>query len=370
MPRAIVQDQSCYRVVRLAGRPIIATPDKPLRLRLAGLDFYRPVTKKRACLRAALRLCTVSGIDQVFAHTRSSPFEPRDDFGFRRWLDEVRRALGTPSSMATVIWPQLIGRKRIYVHLTSPAGASIAFCKIALNLDNSDRLKNELDTLRELDGRHIAATRLPRILHHDITPDYRYVVYEPFPADLVPLKDRWSELAPSIAEIAGRVRRIDRAEVEGDIWWQRFVRGRDRHSSEFLRQVDEAMARSIAVCRVQGDATPSNVFRSATGIWICDWEYSSPSGPHRADELSYYLAANHYQCLLRPTAALAACLERFAPARGRDAIGELVLALAFLCGRNDPRALKLASRWRLLAPATARQPDPPIGTASAPYGLS
>jgi len=370
MPRVCAQDQPCYRVSRLGGRPIIATPARPLRLRLAGLRHYRPTTKKRACLRAALRLCAVTGIDRVFWRSRLSPCEPGDEFDFGRWLDDVRRVLGTPSSLATVIWPQLIARRRLYVHLMSPAGTSIAFCKIALNSDNSDRLKNELDTLRSLDGPRLTVTRLPRILHHDATPDYRYVVYEPFPADLVPLKHSWPELAPALAEISGDVHRLDRAGLESTIWWQRFSAGRDRHTREFLRQVDEAMGRPVTVCRVQGDATPSNLFRSKSGIWICDWEYSSPSGPYRTDELSYYLAANHYQCLLRPMASLAACVQRFATALDRESIGNLTLAMAFLCGRNDPRALKLASHWRLLAPATARRPDPQIGTASAPYGLS
>ena len=74
-----------------------------------------------------------------------------------------------------------------------------------------------------------------------------------------------------------------------------------------------------------------------------------------------------YQCLLRPAAALAACVRRFAPELDRDSIGELVMAMAFLCGRKEPRALKLASRWRLLAPASARHLDPRIGATSAPY---
>ncbi len=370
MPRAIAQSQHRYRVVHLAGRPIIATPDQPLRLRLAGLAQYRPVTKKRACLRATLHLCATIGVDRLYAPTRSTPFAPSEDFGFERWFDEVRGALGAPSSLATVIWPQLIGRRRIYVHLMSPSGAPIAFCKIALNLDNSDRLKNELNALTELRERGLVTTRLPRILYHNTAGGYRYVVYEPFPLDLVPLKHRWEELAPSIAEISGDVRRLDPVALESDVWWQRFLRGRGRHGREFLRQVDEAVTRPIAVCCVQGDATPSNIFRFGTGTLICDWEYSSPSGPRRTDELSYYLAANHYQCLLRPAAALAACVRRFAPECDRDSIGELVMAMAFLCGRNDPRALKLASRWKLLTPAPARQLDPRIGPTSAHYRLS
>lgn len=369
-PAPVARDQQAFRVVQLAGRRIIATPDKPLRLRLAGLSHYRPVTKKRACLRVALRLCAVFRIDRLFARTFVTPFAPSDDFGFERWLDETRSALGAPSSLATVIWPQLIGRKRIYVHLMLPSGAPIAFCKIALNQDNADRLKNELDTLRELGERRLVAARLPRILHHDANANYRYVAYEPFPLDLMPLKHRWQDLAPAIAEISGRARRVDRAALEDHVWWQRFLRGRHRHSRAFLRQIDDATIRPIAVCRVQGDATPSNVFHSKTGIWICDWEFSSPAAPCRTDEVSYYLAANHYQCLLRPAAALAACLERFAPERDPDSIGELVLAMAFLCGRNDPRALKLASHWRLLAHVPARQPDPQIGAASTPYGFS
>jgi hypothetical protein len=103
---------------------------------------------------------------------------------------------------------------------------------------------------------------------------------------------------------------------------------------------------------------------------MCDWEFSSPSGPRRTDELSYYLAANHYQCLIRPVAALARCIRRFAPERGRDSIGELTMAMAFLCGRNDPRAIKLARHWRLLSDAPTRQADPQFVPTSAPYHLS
>ena len=370
MAAVIEQDHGGYRVVRLAGRPIIATPARPLPIRLAGLNQYRPVTKKRALLRAALRLAAIGGVDGVFARTCLTPFAPADDFGFQQWLDRVRGVLGAPSAVATVIWPQLISRKRIYVHLMSQSGTPIAFCKIGLNPKTVARLKNELEALTALRQLGLAVTRIPRILHHETVAGYRYVVYEPFPPDLTPLKHSWHELAPSISEVSGRALWVDRAELEDCVWWRRFVRGRRRHSIEFLRDVDETIARPIAVCRVQGDATPSNIFRSKAGIWICDWEFSSPSGPRRTDELSYYLAANHYQCLIRPAATLAACLRRFAAGHDRESIGELALALAFLCGRGDPRALKLASHWRLVSHEPARQSDAQIGPTSAPYRLS
>jgi hypothetical protein len=364
------QEQHRYRVVRLAGRPIIATPAKPLRLRLAGLDQYWPTTKKRACLRAALRVAAMTGLDRPFWRTYPSPLGATDNFGFERWLGRIRGALGAPSCRAAVIWPQLIERQRLYVHLMSPAGAPLAFCKVALDAHNARRLKTEFDTLAELRALGLAVTRLPRILHHDAGDASYCIAYEPFPPGLVPLRNRWRDLSPAVAEISGSVRRLGPAELEGLPWWQRFAEGRHQHSRAFLRQVDDAARRPIAACRVQGDATPSNIFRSETGIWICDWEFSSPAGPRRTDELSYYLAANHYQCLLRPAAALAACVRRFAPERDREAIGELVLAMAFLCGRREPRALSLARHWRLLTPEPAQLPDPRIEPNSAPYRFS
>ena len=361
------QNQHHYRIVRLAGRPIIATPARPLRPHLAGLAQYHPVTKKRAWLRTALRVAAIARVDQLFTRDHASPLPADDDFGFAGWLDEIRRALDAPASFATVIWPQLIERKRIYVHLISPSGAPVAFCKVALDAHNAGRLRTELDALTDLRGRGLKVTRLPRVLYQASSTDFHCIAYEPFPPDLVPLKHSWRELAPAVAEISGRVRRICRADLERLPWWHRYLESAPRYSSEFLRLVDEAAARPIAICRVQGDAAPSNIFRSEAGIWICDWEFSSPAGPRRTDELSYYLAANHYQCLLRPTTALAACVRRFAPEGDRDSIGELVTAMAFLCGRKEPRALKLASRWRWLTPASARQPDPRIGPTSAPY---
>jgi len=162
-----------YRVVKIAGRPIIATPDQSLRLRLAGLAQYRPVTKKRACLRAALRLCAITGIDRLFTRSEATPVVQSDGFDFEQMLDEIRGALGAPSSLATIIWPQLIERRRLYAHLMSTSGTPVAFCKIALNADNADRLKNELDTIRELGKRSLIAARLPRILHHLATGDRR-----------------------------------------------------------------------------------------------------------------------------------------------------------------------------------------------------
>lgn len=360
------QDQQNYRIVRLAGRPIIATPAWPLRPHLAGLAQYHPVTKKRAWLRTALRVAAIGRLDPLFTRDCASPLLPSDDFGFARWLGEIRSALGAPTSLATVIWPQLIGRKRIYVHLISPSGVLVAFCKVALDAHNAARLRTELDALTDLCKRDLKITRLPRILYHTSSADFHCIAYEPFPPDLIPLKHSWHELAPTVAELSGRVRRIRRAELERLDWWRRYLDGAPRYSPDFLHQVDETIARPVAICRVQGDAAPSNVFRSEAGIWICDWEFSSPAGPRRTDELSYYLAANHYQCLLRPVAALAACVRHFAPDGDRDSIGELVMAMAFLCGRKEPRALKLASRWRLLTPPVARQPDPRIGATSTP----
>ena len=369
MPATGAPDQRQYRVVRLVGRPIIATPAKPLSLRLAGIDQYRGITKKRACLRVALRLSAISRVDGLFSRTGPSPFMPGEDFGFERWLGEIRGKLGDSSSRATVIWPQLVGRKRLYVHLMSPSGAPTAFCKLGLDVRNAGRLRTELEARAELSERRLAVTRVARILHQEDAADFCCIAYEPFPPGLVPLKHSWREAAPALAEISGKVRRIGLAELESYAWWQRFTVRRPRLGRTFLRQVDDAAARPMTVCRVQGDATPSNIFRSPAGIWICDWEFSSPSGPRRTDELSYYLAANHYQCLLRPAAALAACVRRFAPESDLDSIGELVMAMAFLCGRDDPRALKLASRWRWLAPAPARLSEVQIGATSAPLRL-
>ncbi len=369
MPATAEQDQRRYRVVRLAGRPIIATPAKPLRLRLAGLDQYRAVTKKRACLRAALRFAAISGVDGLFSRTCPSPFAPGDDFGFEGWLGEIRSKLRDSSSRATIIWPQLVGRKRLYVHLMSPSGAPTAFCKLGLDAPNAGRLRTELEARVELSERRLVVTRVARILHQESAADFCCIAYEPFPRGLVPLKHSWRELAPALAEVSGKVRRVGPAELETYAWWQRFAAARPRLGAAFLHQVDEAAAWPVAVCRIQGDATPSNIFRSPAGIWICDWEFSSPSGPRRTDELSYYLAANHYQCLLRPAAALAACVRHFAPECDRDSIAELVMAMAFLCGRNEPRALKLASRWQPLAAAPARQSEMQIRATSAPLRL-
>src|SRR5579883_661516 len=358
-------ERNTYRVVRLAGRPIIATPAKPLALRLAGLSQYPPNTKKRALLRSALRLAAIGRIDRLVARTSATPFESGEDFGFPEWISEARRLLGVPAAVATIIWPQLVRRKRVYVHLLSPAGAPLAFCKIGLDAVNAARLRNEIDALTVLRERQLALTSVPRVLHHDLAAQHPFVMYEPFPSDLKPLKHSWGELAPSVAEISGDIRRINRAELERCDWWLSFAREGWRLSAEFRSDVEHTVF-PVAVCRVQGDATPSNIFRSRDGIWICDWEHSSASGPRRTDELSYYLAANHYQCLLRPAAMLDACLLRFAPARDRASMEELALALAFLCGRNDPRALKIASRWR--SPICAhRQSAFPIEPASLPY---
>jgi hypothetical protein len=370
MAAAADQDKGGYRVVRLAGRPIIATPAEPLQLRLAGIRQYHAVTKKRALLRAALSLAAMGGLDRLFTRACLTPFATAEDFGFQRWLDEVRMALGAPSTIPTIIWPQQIARQRIYVHLMSPSGKSIAFCKIGFGASNVAYLKNEVEALAALSQAGLTVTKIPRVLHHAVIAGYCYVVYEPFPPNLVPLKHHWRELAPAVSEFSGRVRRAGRAELDGCDWWQRFVAARQWHTAEFMRQIDQTVARTVAVCRVQGDATPSNIFQSKEGIWICDWEFSSAAGPRRTDELSYYLAANHYQCLLRPAAALAACLRRFVAADDRESIGELVLALAFLCGRSDPRALKLASQWRFMAGAALRPSDSRINPTSAPYRLS
>jgi hypothetical protein len=208
------RDEQKYRVVRLAGRPIIATPAKPLRLRLAGLSQYRGITKKRACLRAALRFSAMSGLDGFFSRTCRAPFASSDDFGFERWLSEIEDILGERSSRAKVIWPQLVSRKRLYVHLMSPEGRSIAFCKLALDARNVGRLRTELEARAELSERALAITRVARILHQHSGPEFCWIAYEPFPADLVPLKHSWRDLAPALAEISGSIHSVGRAELE------------------------------------------------------------------------------------------------------------------------------------------------------------
>jgi len=339
-----------YRIMRFGGRPVLAVPALSFRSKLAGLSRYQPISWKRTWFRRAALLAISLRLDGLLGPRRPTPFATDEDFGFLSWLERARIMLNAPDALAAVIWPPEIHRKRLYVHLMNGSGVPIAFCKLALDAASGMSLADEIETLVSLGKLGLRAARVPRVLLHEEFAGRRYVAYEPLPSQTESVDLPWDDLAGVAKEFSGESRRIGAEALAQQDWWRRFRAQRDAFPKDFLDALEVAARRGVAVCRIHGDFTPANMFRADGVIWLCDWEFSSESGPRKADEIAYRLAQRHAFGLSHPDEALGELLHPPGSKDKREDTDEIAMALAFLAGRGDGVAKALAAQWPGVTP--------------------
>jgi len=345
-----VSEHSSYRIIMVAGRPVLALPALSRRSELWGLSRYQPVTRKKYWFRTILTLALYLHLDRFLGPRRTSPFPPEEDFGFEQWLLRARAALAAPEALATIIWTPRADRKRVYVHLMDRRGKAIAFCKIAVDEPSRASLSREIAALTTLRDLELATLKIPRLLHHEACAGYCYAAFEPMSPSAKVTRLPWSALAPAATQLSGQIRVIDQAGLARQKWWQRFNAQRASFELAFLKAIDRAVGRGIAVCRAHGDFVVQNVYVDGSTSWLCDWEFSSDAAPRRSDEIAYYLSSHFARCIAHPREALGEIFRQLDWQAYPERVGEVAMALAFLASGAGGCAEFVAAHWYLPEP--------------------
>jgi len=346
-----VESNELYRIVRMSGRPVLAIPAGPRRIRGVAARRFQGTTWKRTAFQYAIRCAVATGLDKWLWRKESSPLGPSELFPFRDWLADVRAALDVRSIYAAVVWPPQRDRGRVYVHVLSDAGVPIAFAKISLDDENDSFLSTEctmLEELQQLDLRHFS---VPKLLHHGLCEGHRYLVMEPLPDNARPVANDWSSFPEEgLAELAGQPRRLSPDELNRLDWWKA-VRGLDGLSDAFVQDLEASARDGLSVCRVHGDMGPGNLINNRGRLWLFDWEQSSHHGPVATDHVGFFLGLNQSMISNDPTAGLRNWASQYLSAGSPYHREDALAALAYLHLMKMPTATALIRHWGELVSA-------------------
>jgi hypothetical protein len=333
-----------YHVIQLRGRPAIALPVGPKRVRVAGLMRLQPNTLRRTLFRWGLRLAVESGLD-VLLGSVPSPLDARLEYNFAAWLEAVRSSLGERDAKAVVVWPPEPHRGRVYVHLLRPDTTPLAFAKLAFDADGDGCLAAEARALEALGTAGLKECRVPRVLDTGRFPVHRYLLLEPTPANARPVKPAHDAFPSAcVQEYAGSPRVIQGNDLRQLPWWRKFRR-RAGECPRFAEEVDRLRGSPVRVCRVHGDLGPGNMVRSGPELWLLDWEQSCPQAPESTDTISYYLGLRVRQVYRRPQQALQAFAARYLSSESSFTRRNVLMGLAFLHGAGFAVATQLTNVW-------------------------
>ena len=325
-----------YRVFSVRGRPLLATPAVPRRLRLAALERLHPVSRRRQAYQRALRWAMRLGLDGLLSRAAENPVG-----GIQRHLRTLGEMLDEPEITAAVLWPAEPDRGRVYLHLFDRGCRPVGFAKLSLDEANDRRLQREATLLEELSEKRFEKLHVPAVLGVGRIERRVVVVTEALPAGAEPLPQRLDAYpAECVEAFAGAARLVAAGDVTDLSWWARYAEAAGTAGAGFDRELRERVEDGVSVRRAHGDFGPSNVIRAAPGLWVLDWEESAPDAPVMTDEITFDLGVNAGRIATDPVAALRDFAQRRLAGSDDGRRTEIMLALAFRAavGTRDARA--------------------------------
>ena len=339
-----------YRLFRVRGRPLMAIPQRPRRLRLAALQRLHPVSRRRRMYQHALRLAVRLGADGLLARRVDDPLEQVIAGG----LDEVLRELGhmreDAAFSAVIMWPPEADRGRVYLHLFDRTCRPVGFAKLSLNDASDERLDREASILTELSPAHTGPLHVPAVLGRGMVAGHRLVVTEPLPPDARPIPARPGAFPAACVEaFAGKAKSVSGDELSALSWWPAYRRHIDGRGRTFDEELRALAAGGFAVRRAHGDFGPSNIFETGEGLWVLDWEESAVDAPMLADEITFDLGVNARRIAANPVAALREFAHRRLGSADDARRGEILMALAFRAAAGPRDAQLFIRHWGTLS---------------------
>lgn len=336
---------SAYRLYKVAGKPILAVPDFPRALRRTALKRLQPSTWKRAAYSWSLHLSMLLGLDDVLSLAVDSPLGSNSELSFNDWRASMRGLLGYPNLHAAVIWPPQVERERIYVHLFDGLHA-VGFAKLSFGALDAACLEHEASVLRELGAGGAEHFRVPKVLASGRDRSHAFIVMEPLPASVRPLKSTLRAYpASSVDEIAGPVRTVGAEELSTLSWWHDYESRLRADVRPFHDEMMGMVGSGLRVCRAHGDLSPHNIVRDGRGLWIFDWEESCADAPLQTDRLGFELSIHLPDIMATPQHWVRVLKNKHLHARQPRQKLDLMMALAFRHAKGIGDATALMQHW-------------------------
>jgi len=338
-----------FRLVSSGGNPVIALPARSRAARLRSTTHINGFTPKRWLFKNLLKGAVALGVDRLLTSAVRDPLHEYSGIETRAFIAALNRVLDDRVATISIRWPWPVwaDRGRIYVYAFDRQGRVLAFTKIVLEEKQDRQLRNEAEMLNALkDGTR--RCRVPKPIALDSIDGRLYLVTEPLPERLRPLRQDSAFPAEAAAELAGPVRTVPGAALFAMPWWLRFeeeARSVPGLAASMKARFDGRMAQT---CRVHGDFSPKNILRDGGDYWIVDWETGSLEGPRFADPLYYQLEARPQECEQRPVETLEALFRQYDTGE-EGGIAALAAALAYLYSVDCVEARRLLPHWHQLS---------------------
>ena len=334
-----------FRTYSFDGRDVLAVPLAP-DLRVAGIRAIPGATARARAYRSLLRGLLAVGADGLLGADANRPLPRRnaaDCLAFARVAEEL---LGCEGLVPLVVYPRQRNRRRLYVHLVSPAGELLAFAKLSGDPTNDELLAREGNALRRLARASVRSFRFPSLLAEGTFEGRRYLLTAPLPAAVRQVRPRWNESMRRLrVELAGEERTVER--LDRASWWPAWVRCADA-SPALANASDLQPDRPFRASAAHGDLVSWNVFQGVGESWLVDWENYAPDAPVLADELRFFLGIHTRTINTFPSRSPRLVSERFG-CRDTAQLGRVIRALAFLQTRDVLAATIVCAYWSEVA---------------------
>lgn len=334
-----------YLVVSAAGRPRVALPAGPRKLRLAVVRRLQPTTWKRRAFRSLVGAGVRLSFDRLLLRPSAPPLPESQGFALEDWLARMSKTLGVSDLAAGVLWPPQRERGRLYVHLLRQSGEAVGFAKVSLDQANDALLEHEAEALEQVRALALSRSRAPAVIELDSWQGHRHLVLEPVPEAARPVRVGLATYPqPWVVEYAGTPQRFEQRQVRELDWWGRFA-AQVRDGDAFAHAASGAIEPGITVCRVHGDYGGHNLLRDHGPPWLLDWEHSHEHGPRRTDEVRLWLGLNQRRVLANPAGAVRRFRQWAFHNNDEQAKRDAIAALAFLHGVHIRAAGALIEHW-------------------------
>lgn len=342
----IESSEDQFDIFSVRGRPVLAISARDRQFRAAAARRYPLFSSKRRFFRRTLQAAIALRLDFAWSRRRQIPEALVGSFDFQGWLEFIRERLGRCDLFPVVHGPPQRDRKRAYVHLLDASGQPVAFAKLAFDEFNNSQLEREAQILSILRDSGPRRFKTPLMLAHGLFNQNRFILFEPLPIMMAPVKIPWEMLRPAAHEIAGPLRILPRQKVLESDWWNRLL-SRTDVSPQFVSELESLMADGLPVCLAHGDLGINNLVDSGEVLWIIDWEQGCEAAPFRTDEISYYLSVHQRQVISRPRIAIGGFARKFLDDKSPETWRDVVAALAFLAATGLESAQKIVANWDL-----------------------
>lgn len=322
---------------------MLSVPASYPKVKRAGIHLYKAISWRRWLFKMLLGLCMLGRVDELLGAKYNSPVPIYPHFPFETFSTKIRQDIGIEDLQIVVSFPSMLKRGRFYANLLSSNAEQLGFVKVSVDALNNVSFTREAETIRTLLTRSLHSFEFPKILCEGNINSYRYIIWEPLPANARPLKSKWDGIPKLCRDelITGscRVQKIEELS-----WWSSF----QKRTSDIKPLADEINSwtdREATVCFAHGDFTGSNMCNDNGLIWVFDWEDSAPDAPIMTDEVRFFLEARTRLLVNNPQKAAKLLARRFLAVVDDEANKNLALSLAFLCSRANGSGIIMGKHW-------------------------